>query len=72
LSAEKALVKSQFIETHPSLVRTYSLEDLIARKLVAIYDSTEGKDIYDIFYSLDLDFDRNKLFKALSMMLARH
>ncbi len=69
LSAEKALVKSPFMETHPSLVRTYSLEDLIARKLIALYDRTEGKDIYDIFYSLDLDFDKSKLLKALSVML---
>jgi predicted nucleotidyltransferase component of viral defense system len=69
LKAEKVLVKSPFVETHPALVRTYSLEDLMARKSIALSDRTEGKDIYDLFYSLDLDFDASRLAKALSGIL---
>jgi len=69
LKAERILIKSSFIETHPAIVKTYSLEDLMARKLIALYNRTEGKDIYDVFYSLDLDFDRDSLTKALDLML---
>lgn len=68
LKAEKILIKSSFVETHPAIVKTYSLEDLMARKLIALYDRTEGKDMYDVFYSLDLDFDMDSLTRALDLM----
>ena len=42
---------------------TYSLEELLARKLYAVYRRTEGKDIYDLFYGLELA-DRRKLHEA--------
>jgi len=41
----------------------------MARKFVALYNRMEGKDIYDLFYCLDLDFDKENLFKALDIML---
>jgi hypothetical protein len=41
----------------------------MARKFVALYDRMEGKDIYDAFYCLDLDFDSEKLLKVLSDMI---
>ena len=63
------LVKSPFIEAHPTIFRVYSLEDLMARKFVALYNRMEGKDIYDLFYCLDLDFDEENLLKALNLML---
>ena len=69
LKVEDVLVKSPFIETHPTIFRIYSLEDLMARKFIALYNRMEGKDIYDLFYCLDLDFDEEDLFKALSIML---
>jgi len=69
LEVEEVLVKSPFIETHPSIFRVYSLEDLIARKFLAFYNRMEGKDIYDLFYCLDLDFDTDRLFRALNLML---
>lgn len=69
LEVEDALVKSPFIETHPTIFKVYSLEDLMARKFVALYNRMEGKDIYDLFYCLDLDFDKENLFKALDIML---
>lgn len=69
LKVEDALVKSPFIETHPTIFRIYSLEDLMARKFIALYNRMEGKDIYDIFYCLDLDFDKGDLLKALDIML---
>ncbi len=65
----KILIKSNFIETNPCNFKVYSLEDLIARKLVALYNRMEGKDIYDLFYAIDLEFDKNKLNKAMDQML---
>jgi len=69
LKIEDVLVKSPFIETHPVIFKVYSLEDLMARKFIALYNRTEGKDIYDAFYCLDLNFDTKDLLKALSLML---
>lgn len=69
LELEDVLVKSPFIETHPTILKVYSLEDLMARKFIAMYNRIGGKDIYDPFYCLDLDFDEEALFKALNLML---
>lgn len=63
------LVKSPLVETHPVIFNVYSLEDLMARKFIALYDRTEGKDIYDLFYCLDLEFSFKKLYNALDMMI---
>lgn len=68
LKAEDALLKSPFIETHPVIFRVYSLEDIMARKFIALYNRMEGKDIYDLFYCLDMNFDKERLFKALKIM----
>ncbi len=69
LKIEDVMVKSPFIETHPTIFSVYSLEDLMARKFVALYNRMEGKDIYDVFYCLDLDYDKKSLLKALDIML---
>lgn len=69
LKVEDVLVKSPFIETHPVIFKVYSLEDLMARKFITLYNRMEGKDIYDLFYCLDLEFDRGNLLKALKIML---
>lgn len=69
LKIEDVMVKSPFIETYPTIFSVYSLEDLMARKFVALYNRMEGKDIYDVYYCLDLDFDKNSLLKALDLML---
>ncbi len=69
LKVEDTLVKSPFVETHPTIFRVYSLEDLMARKFIALYNRMEGKDIYDLFYCLDTDFDEENLLKALKLML---
>jgi len=69
LKVEDVLLKSPFIETHPVIFKVYSLEDIMARKFVALYNRMEGKDIYDIFYCLDMDFDKENMFRALDLML---
>jgi predicted nucleotidyltransferase component of viral defense system len=67
LRIDQVLVKSPFIETHPSLFPVYSLEDLLARKLIALYSRSEGKDVYDVTYCLGLEFDHAAFEKALAM-----
>ena len=69
LHSENVLIQSPFIQTHPTIFNVYSLEDLMARKFVALYNRMEGKDIYDIFYCLDMDFHREILFETLNIML---
>lgn len=68
IKEEAVLVKSLFIETHPVIFTVYSLEDLIAQKFIALYNRMEGKDIYDLFYCLDLEVDRENLCAALKNM----
>ena len=65
-----ALVASPFIETHPTIFTIYSLEDLFAQKLIALYNRGEGKDIYDVFYILDEKIDRAAFDQALAFMVA--
>jgi predicted nucleotidyltransferase component of viral defense system len=55
LGAEDILVKSPFVESHPTIFSVYVLEDLLAMKLVALRNRTEGKDIYDLYHGLDLE-----------------
>jgi predicted nucleotidyltransferase component of viral defense system len=61
-----ALVVSPFIETHPTIFTIYSLEDLLARKLIALYNRGEGKDMYDVFYALEEKIDRAVFNQALT------
>ncbi|MHA1131647.1 MAG: nucleotidyl transferase AbiEii/AbiGii toxin family protein [Candidatus Helarchaeota archaeon] len=65
----EVLLKSNLDTTTPCLFRIYSLEDLIARKLLALFNRTEGRDIYDTFYLLDLKYDPPQLKTALALLL---
>jgi predicted nucleotidyltransferase component of viral defense system len=56
-------ITSTFSEERVYGLCTYSLEELLARKLYAVYRRTEGKDIYDLFYGLELA-DKRKLYEA--------
>lgn len=69
LKLEDVLVKSPFVETHPTIFKVYSLEDLMARKLITLYNRMEGKDIYDMFYCLEMDYDKEAMLKALNLMI---
>jgi len=66
---EEGLLKSNLETTKPCLFTIYSLEDVIARKLLALYNRTEGRDIYDTFYLLDLDHDPTQLIKSIELIL---
>lgn len=69
VEAKPALIKSPFVDSYPTIFRVYSLEDLLARKLIALHNRMDGKDIYDIFYALKLDFDMEKFENALKLAL---
>lgn len=69
VNSEDILIKSPFLETHSTIFKTYSLEDLIARKFMALHNRTEGKDIYDLFYSLDLAYNDEILTRAMSLAM---
>ena len=61
-----AQVSSAYSQKSVAGVPTYSLEDLVARKLCALESRTEGKDLYDAHSSLPLC---GKMHGALSAML---
>jgi hypothetical protein len=60
---------STFLPSSPSVFRVYSLEDMLARKLAALHQRVEGKDMYDVFHMLDLEFDGKALKRAIRAML---
>jgi predicted nucleotidyltransferase component of viral defense system len=49
-------------------ISTYSLEDLMARKLHALFERKEGKDIYDIALVID-KIEKRKLLSSLKEVL---
>ena len=66
---ENVLIRSRYIETSPSIFPCYSLEDLVAQKFITLYFRKQGKDLYDIFHGLDLEFDRKAVKKAMKLRL---
>jgi hypothetical protein len=72
LKAGDELVRSPFIEQATSLFRVYSLEDIMAQKLLALRDRIEGKDLYDLYHSFEMGPDRRKLQKAVRLQLEYH
>jgi len=67
VEARIELVKSPFIDSYPTMFKVYSLEDLLAKKVVALYNRMEGKDIYDVFHVLTMEFEMEKFLKALNL-----
>ncbi|MHA1798768.1 MAG: nucleotidyl transferase AbiEii/AbiGii toxin family protein [Candidatus Helarchaeota archaeon] len=63
------LLKSSLESTRACTFTTYSLEDILARKLLALHERNEGKDIYDVYYLLDLKVDGETLKKALRLII---
>lgn len=61
-----AQVSSPYSQKSVSGVPAYGLEDLVARKLCALENRTEGKDLYDAYSSLPLC---GKMHGALSAVL---
>ena len=63
--ASKIILKS-IIPDSEVVFNTYSFETLLAMKLIALHNRKEGKDIFDVFYSLAKNYDRKKLSLILN------
>lgn len=70
--AQRILLQSQYLPVSATLFFVYSLEDLLAQKLITLYSRKEGKDIYDLFYGLDLTFKEKILQDALSKLFIHY
>ncbi|MBU0497730.1 MAG: nucleotidyl transferase AbiEii/AbiGii toxin family protein [Candidatus Thermoplasmatota archaeon] len=69
---QKMLLQSQYVPVSATLFIVYSLEDLIAQKLITLYSREEGKDMYDLFYGLDLTYDEKIVQDALSKLFIHY
>ena len=66
---KKRMLSSSFMTLNPVMFTSYALEDLMARKVIALYSRTEGKDIYDVYHCLNLEYDPKKFMGAMNLML---
>ena len=71
-SGQRILLQSQYLPVSATLFFVYSLEDLLAQKLITLYGREEGKDIYDLFYGLDLTLKEKILRDALSKLFVHY
>ncbi len=62
-------VVSTFVDTVVSNVRVYGFEDLLARKIGALRNRTEGKDIFDASFGIRMA-NASRLVSAISCMLS--
>ncbi len=69
IEAKVELVKSPFMDSYPTMFKVYSLEDLLARKMVTLHNRMEGKDMYDLFHALNMEFEMNRFLKALELTI---
>lgn len=53
------------VESGSAKVMSYGLEDLLMQKLYALNDRYEGKDVYDLFFGLELDYDHGLLLDSI-------
>ena len=62
---KKILLQSQYLPTQATNFNVYIFEELLSQKLIALYRRTEGKDIYDLYYGLDLEFRKKEIYNSL-------
>ncbi len=63
-------ITSPFSQERVHNLYVYKLEELLARKLYAMYNRTEGKDLYDFFYGIQIA-DNSKLYNAIERFFKR-
>jgi len=59
-------VPSFLVESGSAKVMSYGIDDLLMQKLYALNDRYEGKDVYDLFFGLALDFDHGPLLDGMT------
>jgi len=60
---------SKILPLNLSGIPVYSFDTLIAKKMKAFYEREEGKDIYDLYYSLKLNNNMTKIIQILKDVL---
>lgn len=71
-SPQKILLQSQYLPVEATNFTVYPLEELLAQKIISLYRRKEGKDIYDLFYGLNLDFNKKMVHTALSNLFIHY
>ncbi len=66
---EIASAKSAILPLSLDRIPVYSLDTLIAKKLKAFYERNEGKDVYDLYYGLQLGNNPEKIIPILKAVL---
>ncbi len=66
---EKRLIEGSIVQTRGVVLSCYSDIDLMAQKMLALDGRYEGKDVFDLFHSLKMDFDVLDLMKGLELRL---
>jgi len=66
---EIAKASSEILPLQLDNIPVYSFDTLIAKKLKAFYEREEGKDVYDLYYSLKLNNNITKVIPILKDVL---
>jgi hypothetical protein len=66
--AEKKIIGSHIVPVAGKQLFVYPLEELIAMKIIALLNREDGKDIFDLFFSLDKRYNK----KLLHALLKKH
>lgn len=66
---EKNMIISEFTHSSVSGILIYSIEDLTARKMHALADRAEGKDLYDVHIALPMC--SNKVLKTATELMLK-
>ncbi len=64
-NTNQKIVDFGFVPATASIYVIYDLEELINQKLLAFVNRTDGKDAYDLYYLLQLEFIKQKINKEL-------
>jgi len=63
-NTNQKIVDFGFVPSTASIYDIYTLEELINQKLLAFVNRTDGKDAYDLYYLLQLDYNKQKINKG--------
>lgn len=61
--------KSSILPLRLENVPVYSFETLVAKKIKTFYERQEGKDVYDMYYSMKSKVDTDKVISILKNVL---
>ena len=64
-NTNQKIVDFGFVPETASIFLIYNLEELINQKLLAFVNRTDGKDAYDLYYLLQLEYNKSKIKDVL-------